>query len=105
MAEDIFTFLFTGVEAVFTWFDDVVNSTGMMPYVLGIIILFIFFRLIIAPLFGANLAGGMGSDSVSRNSDADSVGSWRPAAQPDYVEVVEVPGSPALGSGSSIVGK
>lgn len=65
MAEDIFSILFNGVNAVFDWFDSVVNATGMMPYVIGIVVLFIFFRLIIAPLFGAHISGGVGSDPVS----------------------------------------
>lgn len=64
MAIDIFNFLFHGISACFDYLDTILNETGMYPFVIGIIILSIFFRLIILPMFGGHIASAGMSDSV-----------------------------------------
>lgn len=64
MAVDIFNFLSNGVSVCFDYLDTILNETGMYPYVIGIIILSIFFRLIILPMFGGHIASAGTSDAV-----------------------------------------
>lgn len=65
MVDTVFSFLMDGVTAVFNWFDELLNVTEMYPIVIGIIVLCIFFRLIVTPLFAGHIAGAGQSDSVS----------------------------------------
>lgn len=65
MATQIFNILNAGVNQVAAWFQSILDSSGMFPYVIGMVVISIFWRLIISPLFGgSSIWLGMSSDSV-----------------------------------------
>lgn len=65
MADQIFNILNSGVNQTAAWFQTILDSSGMFPYVIGMIVIAIFWRLIISPLFGgSSIWLGMSSDSV-----------------------------------------
>lgn len=66
MVETIFEMFTDGISIVEDIWNDIMNGTGMLPIVIGIICIAIFFRLVINPLFAGHLTH-LGSDSVSRN--------------------------------------
>lgn len=61
---DIFSFLFSGVNAVFGWFQNYILIGDWALIIYGSIFFYIFARLILAPLFGVSLHGSGLSDSV-----------------------------------------
>lgn len=73
MAEQVFTFLNAGVNQTAAWFQTILDSSGMFPYVIGIVVISIFWRLIVSPLFGgSSIWLGMSSDSV-KNKEKEVV--------------------------------
>lgn len=68
MVAQVFGILGQGILAVDSFFNDIMESTGMLPVVIGMVILAIFFRMIISPLF----AGKLGSDSVKKERNEEA---------------------------------
>lgn len=60
-ASEIFSILFTGINAVVNWFQDYILVGDWSLVIYGIIFFAIFHRLILKPLFGGQ---GVSSDSV-----------------------------------------
>lgn len=52
MLESVMSILFDAINAVFSWFEVILQETDTYYLVLGVIVLLIFWRLVIAPLFG-----------------------------------------------------
>lgn len=71
MLESVMSILFDGINAVFSWFESILNATDTYSLVLGVIVLLIFWRLVIAPLFGG-ASFRLGSDRVRKSSNSDS---------------------------------
>lgn len=68
--EAIFTSLNNAVSACFQWLETMLNSTGLFTIVVGTVIMLIFWRMIIAPLFGGSFMGhGRGSDRASSKNN------------------------------------
>lgn len=66
----IFTSLNNAISACFQWFDAMLNATGLYTLVVGTVIMLIFWRMIIAPLFGGSFMGhGKGSDRASNKNN------------------------------------
>lgn len=61
---DIMQFCNQGVDFCFSVFQDIMDSTGLFPLVIGMISLAIFWRLVISPLFGGRSIFAGSSDSV-----------------------------------------
>lgn len=70
--DSIFTFLFDGVNSVFSWFESILQSTHMLEIVIGVIVLLIFWRMVISPMFTGHFRSQ--SDSVQKNDDNDYEG-------------------------------
>ena len=71
MLVDVMAILFDGIDAVFSWFEAILNATETYYLVLGVIVLLIFWLLVIAPLFGG-ASFRLGSDRVRKSSNSDS---------------------------------
>lgn len=65
---EVFSFLFSGINAVFEWFQTYILVGDWGLVIFGIIFFFVFARLILAPLFGVSISAGL-SDTVRRVSD------------------------------------
>lgn len=65
MADQIFNLLNAAVNQTAAWFQTILDSSGMFPYVIGMVVIAIFWRLIISPLFGGSSIWSSGSDSVA----------------------------------------
>lgn len=64
----IFDMLFDGINQAFAWFELILTSTHTYEIILGVIVLLIFWRMIITPLFGGGFIAS--SDGVSRDVQA-----------------------------------
>lgn len=80
---DIFTILFTGINAVVEWFQTYILVGDWKYLIFGSIFFAIFARLILAPLFGASGFYGGSSDSVSSSPDKSSNNYG--SADPNYI--------------------
>lgn len=81
MLQSIFQMLTDCMNFAESIFNDIMESTEMLPVVIGVISFCIFFRLCITPLFAGHLAVG-GSDTVTRRNYNN--GSSVPAPAPAY---------------------
>lgn len=92
MVETIFEMFTDGISLIEDIWNDIMNSTGMLPIVIGIICMAIFFRLVINPLFAGHLAVG-GSDTVTRRnynngSSVPAPVAYRTASDEQYMSFV-----------------
>lgn len=67
---EVITPLITAITAVFGWFQDFILTGEWGLIITGLVIFFLFSRLILAPLFGSSLSRKSGeSDSVRKVDD------------------------------------
>lgn len=62
---EVFSFLFTGINACFDWLQTYILVGDWGLIIFGIIFFCVFARLILAPLFGVSISAGL-SDTVKR---------------------------------------
>lgn len=63
MLVDVMNIVNQGIDFCFSLLQDILDSTGLFPFVIGVLSLLIFWRLVISPLFGGR-SFYSGSDSV-----------------------------------------
>lgn len=69
MTSQIFNIIITGANAVYNWFNNILSSTGFMPYLMIVLSVSVVIRFFINPM----LKRGFGkSDSVSKNYNKEN---------------------------------
>lgn len=99
-AGEIFSFLFTGINAVFDFFQRYILVGDWGYIIIGSVVFAMFVRLIIAPLFGVSgYYGGAASDTVSTsNKSTPNYGNARyPVNEYDDAIIVLDESVPRLG--------
>lgn len=68
----IFQSLMNAVSSCFTWLSTILTETGLSSVVIGTIVILMFWRMIINPLFGGRFLNfKKGSDSVRKTSGSE----------------------------------